>query len=826
MTGLSLWLGLGSRYYFNMHPRGCARVILSYSLTDSSNRTLSWSEKSIWLPVSDDPTNPSFTYVTARIPQTSATFNYAAVTAYSLTITNRAPRYDTPGGELRYIVAYLDALTAYSSSTAIAAPSTRGSVYYLSGVVGTHRAPVSLQFQGPPQPGTVTTVTGTGASTYTVPAGTLYLKVEATGGGGAGATQTVSGFGGGGGGAEYASEPKFAATAGQVIPYQVGAGDTAGASASFGRPTTFGPAPGGTVTVIANGGTSAAQNSTAGGAGGTGSGNSVHFNGGAGRTASGSVGGGGGSSGGNSSAGLTPTGTAAVVFTSPGTTTWTCPAGVTTVFAECWGSGGSAGTGYSGGNGCGGSGGEYAAQNVAVTPGNNYSYTVAAGGTSVTGTQLSGHNGASSTFTGDSGVTVTAHGGLAGPANNSQTGPAGGSGSTNAVHFNGGAGGGGAYAGAGGGSSAGSAAAGNPGSNGGSGGTAPTGGGNGGAGTGQSGGNGSAGMAPGGGGGGTYFGSTTSGAGANGQVRLTYPGGAPTNNGAAAVAGGGAGGAGGGSSNTPGTAGSQPGGGGGGGDSAGSTEAGGAGGAGKLIVTPYTSAAFKTLIAHRPGRWSPVQLNPFVPVGAGLVAPGSTEYTVPSLVTGVNADFNGTYTVLLTNFSFNSPSSSRTVTVTVRQYEASGGAHYDTAVSATFIPNTQAINGLLVVGTLTLPLKAVAADNTAGYYTVLVGDTNSSDRWYDCLFLDTQGQTIILNEPTTGYINYYFDEPDPCHDLGNYLGSQVGRPQAISVMDALTVSGGPLTIEPGQNTLMAYAQEGAPSIAVTYWPRWHAERLE
>jgi len=46
-------------------------------------------------------------------------------------------------------------------------------VYYLNGVVGTHRAPVSLQFQGPPQPGTVTTVTGTGASTYTVPSGTV-----------------------------------------------------------------------------------------------------------------------------------------------------------------------------------------------------------------------------------------------------------------------------------------------------------------------------------------------------------------------------------------------------------------------------------------------------------------------------------------------------------------------------------------------------------------------------------------------------------------------------------------------------------------------------
>jgi hypothetical protein len=835
MTGLSLWLGLGTRYYFNHHPRGQTRVTISFSLTDSHGVTLSWSDKSRWLPVSVDPQVPVFTRITVRIPQNSGTFNYGSVNSYSITITNRAPRWDTPGGELRWTVAYLDALTAYSSSDVIASPSPRGNVYTLHGVAGTHRAPVSMQFQSPPAAGTPTTVTATGAGTYTVPNGTVYLKVEAIGGGGAGASQTVAGVGGGGGGAEYAAENNFAATPATVIPYAVGAGDTAGAGASTGRTTSFGPAPGGTLTVIANGGQSAAQNSITGGAGGTGSSNSVHFDGGAGRTASGSVGGGGGSSGGNSSPGNTPTGTSATVFTAPGSSTWTCPAGVTQVFAECWGSGGSGGTGSGTGNGQGGSGAEYAAAFVNVTPGNVYNYTVAAGASNVTGTGLNGNNGASSTFTGNAGATVTAHGGLAGLSGHSSSGPAGGTGSSNSVHFDGGAGGPSSPYAGGGGSSAGVSAVGNPGINAGPGGIAPTGGGNGGAGAGSSNNNGVAGSAPGGGGGGTWNGGTTSGAGANGQVRLTYPGGAPTNNGGAAVAGGGAGGAGGGSSNTTGTAGSQPGGGGGGADSAGTSEAGGNGGAGKLIITPYSSPAFKTLIVHRPGRWSPTNLNPFVPVGAGLVAPGATEYTVPSLVSGVNADFNGTYSVILTNFSFNSPSSSRTISVTVRQYEAPGGAHYDTTTTPiTITPNTQVTNGIVVAGTLTLPLKATAEENTSGYYTVLVSDTNGSDRWYDCLFLDVQGQTVIINEPSTGYINYYFDEPDPCHDLGNYLGSQSGRPAAISVMDVnpttganvVTISGGPLTVEPGINTLMAYAQEGAPSIAVSYWPRWHAERLE
>ena len=827
MTGLSLWLGLGTRYYFNHHPRGQTRVTLNFSLTDTNGVTLSWSEKSRWLPVSIDPQTPVFSYITARIPQNNAAFNYASVASYSITFLNRAPRAETPNGELRWSVAYLDAFTAYSSSNVTATPSPRGNVYTLYGVAGTHRAPVSMSFQSAPSAGTPTTVTATGAGTYTVPSNTVYLKVEAVGGGGAGASQTVAGLGGGGGGAEYAAETSFAATPTTVIPYVVGAGDTAGAGAIAGGTTSFGPAPGNTLTVIANGGQSAAQNSTTGGQGGTGSTNSVHFPGGAGRTASGSVGGGGGSSGGNSAPGNTPTGTAATVFTSAGSSTWTCPAGVFQVYAECWGGGASGGTGSNTTNGQGGSGGEYAAQFISVTPGNIYNYTVAAGGANVTGTQLTGNNGGNSTFTGDGGITVTAHGGLAGQSNHNSFGPSGGSGSVNSVHFNGGAGGGGNVSGGGGGSSAGVSASGNPGNTYGSPGTAPTGGGNGGAGTGSNSGNATAGSAPGGGGGGTYFLSTTSGAGAAGQVRLTFPGGSPTNNGGTAVTGGGAGGAGGGSANTGGSAGSQPGGGGGGADSTGLSESGGNGGNGKLIITPFSSSAFKTLIVHRPGRWSPVNLNPFTPVGAGLVAPGATEYTVPSLVSGMNADFNGTYSVILTNFSWNSPSSARTISVTVRQYEAVSGAHYDTTtIPITITPSTQISNGIVVAGVLTLPLKQVNEENTSGFYTVLVSDTNTSDRFYDCLFLDVQGQTVIVNEPTTGYINYFFDEPDPCHDLGSYLGSQSGRPAAVSVTDAITISGGPFTVEPGINTLMAYAQEGAPSIALEYYARWFAERLE
>lgn len=206
-----------------------------------------------------------------------------------------------------------------------------------------------------------------------------------------------------------------------------------------------------------------------------------------------------------------------VTFTSSGT--WTAPAGVTSVDAQCWGEGGDGSIAASGSHsGGGGGGGEYAEETtLAVTPGNVYTFTIGAGGSST-----------ATSFPGDS-VTVTAHAGSNSSA--SQSGAVGGSGSANSIHFSGGHGGNGAAGatkgGGGGGSGAGTGSAGATGSNavgssGASGGTAPSGGGNGGNG-GTSATSGVNGSAPGGGGGGGGDGAShVGGNGAAGQITLTY----------------------------------------------------------------------------------------------------------------------------------------------------------------------------------------------------------------------------------------------------------------------------------------------------------------
>lgn len=197
-------------------------------------------------------------------------------------------------------------------------------------------------------------------------------------------------------------------------------------------------------------------------------------------------------------------------FTSPGTSTWTCPANVTLVTVECWGGGGRGAYGIYSYSGGGGGGGAYARLNsYSVTPGVTYDL------------QVGGQGG--QTWFNDS-LTVKAVGGQNAPQSSNQPGSGGSASSCiGDVKYSGGTGGTGQNSGdasGGGGGGAGSAGNGSNGGNssGGAGGT-PDGG------DGGDGANGAAqdGTQPGGGGGGVASGSSGGeGAGASGQIKLTY----------------------------------------------------------------------------------------------------------------------------------------------------------------------------------------------------------------------------------------------------------------------------------------------------------------
>jgi hypothetical protein len=337
--------------------------------------------------------------------------------------------------------------------------------------------------------------------------------------------------------------------------------------------------------------------------------------------------------------------------------------------------------------------------------------------------------------------------------------------------------------------------------------------------------------------GGAVSGNTISFAGGNGAAGATGGGGgghsaSASGSGAAAsgTAGGGSGAGRGGAGATGsnnGSAGTAPGGGGGGASTTSAAKSGGAGTVGALTVTYNTSSlsTWKTLVAHRPGLDAPPSLCPWLTVGNGSDTPnGSTEYLVTSLVSGTNARFGGTYSMMLTASSFASTGSPRTVTVTVRQYEYSGGPSSSSSVSRTFTPSADVVNNMVTIGELTLPGKDLPPDNTAAYFSVTITDTNTSDRYLDLLMLETTGQTVWVNTAVSSYTTFFIDEPGTDRDLGRVMGSPTDRTEAVSVLDSAFVSGGPLFVDPADNVLLVYSLSGAPALVASYAARWQLDR--
>ena len=473
---------------------------------------------------------------------------------------------------------------------------------------------------------------------------------------------------------------------------------------------------------------------------------------------------------------LSGTSTQTRTFSIAGAGQWTCPAGVTSVNVYAVGGGGGGGYGTSAAAGGAGGGGTSTVTSVAVTAGNVYSLVAGFPGQPGTTGHNAGGAGGASSFTGDS-VTVTAPGGAGSAGGSSTAGGAGGA--AGAGGFAGGTGGAGTTGtgGGGGGSSGGSAAAGN---------------------TGQTG--------------------TAGGAGG------------------AAVTGGGAGGHGATLSSIGGT-GAQPGGGAGGGYGT-SHPPGNWGSAGYVVLTYAGPGAMETLVAHRPGFYASPELVPFVPIPAGDIPNGATQYPVPQYTPGVNARFGtpttGTFSVVAVPWSWSgggTSTSARTVTVTVTQYEQVGGANYTASVAASIIPNNlpqlsnpNARTGFARLGEITLPPNLLPSDNTDCYFTVSITSSNTSDRFQDILFLDTMGSTVIVESPTA-YQQMFIDEPDINASLGNVLGTLYDRADAVSVMDRATISGGPLDVDPyGNRSLLIYSMEGNPLVEVTYFPRYFLER--
>src|SRR5215472_11546703 len=288
---------------------------------------------------------------------------------------------------------------------------------------------------------------------------------------------------------------------------------------------------------------------------------------------------------------------------------------------------------------------------------------------------------------------------------------------------------------------------------------------------------------------------------------------------------GGAGGAGQHSGGGDGYKGEAPGGGGGGASCQIYPHAGGQGGSGlvQVRVTHWNSVrnTLPAVIVHKP-RHPNVLEKPVLQVGAGLDVPNGREFMVPR-VAGFHARYRGTYTVLLVAYAWHG-TAARQVTVTVRQYEAAGGAVSLASVAQSIVPGGVA-NQICNLGEITLPVKDMADDNTDSYFTVAVTSGDTADRFLDVLLLNTEGSLAWISLPGAGYADYYVDAPELGVNVGRVLGSMDDRDRAVSVLGSTLLTGGPFRLVPGENIFTVYSPSGMPALQGEYWPRWWAERL-
>jgi hypothetical protein len=132
----------------------------------------------------------------------------------------------------------------------------------------------------------------------------------------------------------------------------------------------------------------------------------------------------------------------------------------------------------------------------------------------------------------------------------------------------------------------------------------------------------------------------------------------------------------------------------------------------------------------------------------------------------------------------------------------------------------------LLLGEITLPINDIPPTNSDAYFSITPYSSNPNDRFQEVLFIDVEGQTVLILIPGFGYDNYYLDEPDADRDIGYITGSYATRERAASVLQFTKLSGGPITADPGSNLVVVYSLPQGPGLSGTYSPRWWFDRLD
>jgi hypothetical protein len=176
---VAVWLGQAYDTQWPASPSFVSNVTVAFTLVDGLGHTLSFSSTANAAAWGASPSTPKWTLVSAPIPQSSSTFAYGDVTAYSVTVTNWAGSGNTG---LARMHAWLNDLVIVPQTIANQA-SPRGMLYNLFSLPGSARAPINVQCQLPATGPVTQEITTPVSGNWIVPPSVYSVKAEAWGGG-------------------------------------------------------------------------------------------------------------------------------------------------------------------------------------------------------------------------------------------------------------------------------------------------------------------------------------------------------------------------------------------------------------------------------------------------------------------------------------------------------------------------------------------------------------------------------------------------------------------------------------------------------------------
>lgn len=221
-------------------------------------------------------------------------------------------------------------------------------------------------------------------------------------------------------------------------------------------------------------------------------------------------------------------------------------------------------------------------------------------------------------------------------------------------------------------------------------------------------------------------------------------------------------------------------------------------------------SVIREALVHSP----PVTQDPDLAILLGLTGGAVT-------VAAANAHYDGTYSVVAVLTA--KATGTRTITATFTQKIGSTVLGVQTVVAA-----YSGTAGLVTLGSVTLPPVKVTDQNATFEIDVAVTSTGGTgtDTISDLVLCDTNaGQTVMLTNLASGIESIYIDEPDPLTNVGHvYASTGMDRTAAYCVDAFARISGGPMSLEPGDNKIVVVCPAGAPNLTETSYPRWLDDR--